>query len=246
MILSREERERPGALLEEVQEVVPLRMEGLHNFIWLFGVIGVIYVMGEYGSQISGSQDVQLLLQVLGMSLMAALSLLTTSREIHSSNRFAWHPIIEVAVIFIGVFITMIPALKFLEARGGELGLSEPWQFFWATGGLSSFLDNAPTYLTFTSLAVGVVNTLDPAASLEAEDLLGLVNHPTGHLLLKAISCGAVFMGANTYIGNGPNFMVKAIAEQNGVPMPHFFGYMLWSVAFLIPLFIVVTLVFFL
>jgi Na+/H+ antiporter NhaD/arsenite permease-like protein len=245
-VLDREELERPGAQLEEVQEVtVPLSIQGLHNFIWLFGVLGTIFVMGQFGPEISSSHDVQLFLQVLGMFLMGALSFLTTSRAIHTSNHFTWHPIIEVAVIFVGVFVTMIPALKFLEVKGGQLGLSEPWQFFWATGMLSSFLDNAPTYLTFSSLAVGVVNQLDAAANLRAENLLGLVDHPVGQTLLTAISCGAVFMGANTYIGNGPNFMVKAIAERHGVPMPHFFGYMLWSVAILIPLFIVVTLIFF-
>lgn len=245
-MLEREERERPGAQLEEVLKVEePLSIGGLHNVVWLLGVIGILFVLGQYGDRVTESPDLRILLQVIGMFLMAALSFLTTSRAIHSSNRFTWHPIVEVAVIFIGVFITMIPALKFLEASGGEMGLSEPWQFFWATGGLSSFLDNAPTYLTFTSLAVGVVNTLDPAANLRAENLLGLVNHPVGHTLLAAISCGAVLMGAVTYIGNGPNFMVKAIAERHGVPMPHFFGYMLWSTGFLVPIFILVALVFF-
>jgi Na+/H+ antiporter NhaD/arsenite permease-like protein len=150
-----------------------------------------------------------------------------------------------VAALFIGIFITMIPALKVLEAKGADLGITQPWQYFWATGMLSSFLDNAPTYLTFASLAVGAVNDMDPNANLSAENLGGLVQHETGVLFLFAISCGAVFMGANTYIGNGPNFMVKAIAEAAGVRMPSFFRYMLWSLMILIPLFVVVTLVFF-
>ena len=179
------------------------------------------------------------------MSAMAALSLWLTPRRVRESNRFTWHPIVEVAVIFIGIFITMIPALKLLELRGHELGLRHPWQYFWATGLLSSFLDNAPTYLTFSSLAVGVVNGLHPGAQLTADRLNGLLGYPEGVLFLTAISCGAVFMGANTYIGNGPNFMVKAIAEENKVRMPSFFGYMLWSGGILIPLFLLVTLVFF-
>jgi Na+/H+ antiporter NhaD/arsenite permease-like protein len=179
------------------------------------------------------------------MAAMAALSLLTTSKQCRTANQFSWGPILEVAALFLGIFITMVPALKVLEAKGSDLGITEPWQFFWATGLLSSLLDNAPTYLTFASLAVGAVNDMDPAARLSADHLGGLVDHPTGALFLIAISCGAVFMGANTYIGNGPNFMVKAIAEASGVRMPSFFRYMVWSGLILLPLFVIVTLVFF-
>jgi Na+/H+ antiporter NhaD/arsenite permease-like protein len=125
----------------------------------------------------------------------------------------------------------MIPALEVLHVRGGELGVRAPWQFFWAAGALSSFLDNAPTYLTFLALAQG----------------LGLASEVVGvpHAILAAISVGAVAMGANTYIGNAPNFMVKAIAEEAKVPMPSFFGYMLYSGAVLVPLFAVATFLFF-
>jgi Na+/H+ antiporter NhaD/arsenite permease-like protein len=179
------------------------------------------------------------------MALMAVLSLLTTRRASRIANQFAWAPIVEVAAIFLGIFVTMVPALKILEIEGAALGVTQPWQYFWASGALSSFLDNAPTYLTFASLAVGAVNDLDPGAGLSADHLGGLVHHPVGSLFLIAISCGAVFMGANTYIGNGPNFMVKAIAEASGVRMPSFFRYMLWSALILLPLFVVVTLVFF-
>jgi Na+/H+ antiporter NhaD/arsenite permease-like protein len=179
------------------------------------------------------------------MAVLAGLSWWLTPPETRAANRFTWGPIVEVGVLFAGIFVTMIPALKLLEIRGGELGLSSPWQYFWATGALSSFLDNAPTYLTFSSLAVGVVNGLHPGAGLTAENLGGLLQYPEGVLFLTAISCGAVFMGANTYIGNGPNFMVKAIAEESGIRMPGFFGYMLWSAGILLPLFAVVTLVFF-
>jgi Na+/H+ antiporter NhaD/arsenite permease-like protein len=136
----------------------------------------------------------------------------------------------------------MIPALAILEARGGELGLTQPWHYFWLTGILSSFLDNAPTYLTFTALAQG---------SLGVPDLAGLMGTaPTGALaapaaFLAAISCGAVFMGANSYIGNAPNFMVRSIAEHTDVRMPSFFGYMGYSAVVLLPVFGVVTLLFF-
>jgi len=247
IVLAREERERPGAQLEEVQQVVePLRIEGGLNFLWLAGVLLVIFSIGSFGkSLISPDEDVLTFHQVVGMLLMAALSLATTRRETRVANGFSWEPIVEVAVVFIGIFVTMIPALKLLEARGGELGVASAWQFFWATGLLSSFLDNAPTYLTFASLAVGVVNEANPGAGLSADALGGLLAHPEGVLYLTAISCGAVFMGANTYIGNGPNFMVKSIAESAGVRMPGFLGYMAWSCLVLLPLFAGVTLVFF-
>jgi Na+/H+ antiporter NhaD/arsenite permease-like protein len=144
---------------------------------------------------------------------------------------------VEVAVVFAGIFATMIPALLILNARGSELGLTSPAQFFWATGLLSSFLDNAPTYLTFASTASAIHGT-------DAANLAQLVATDGGARLLAAISVGAVFMGANTYIGNGPNFMVKAIAEQSGVRMPGFFGYMAWSASVLVPLFGIVTWLF--
>ncbi len=143
----------------------------------------------------------------------------------------------EVAVLFAGIFATMMPALAILNARGGELGLTEPWQFFWASGVLSSFLDNAPTYLTFASAASALVGT-------SASDLSMLVASEQGARLLAAISLGSVLMGANTYIGNGPNFMVKAIAEQDGVRMPGFFGYMAYSGAILLPVFAALTFAF--
>ena len=146
-------------------------------------------------------------------------------------QRLHGYPITEVAVLFFGIFLTMIPALELLRLRGAELGVRQPWQFFWATGALSSFLDNAPTYLAFLALGQG----------------LGLANEVVGvpDAILAAISVGAVAMGANTYIGNAPNFMVKSIAEEAGVKMPSFFGYMLYSGMVLIPLFVAVTILFF-
>ena len=245
-MLNREEKERPGAQLEQVQAVKePMRIDGAINFLWLLGVIAVIYGTGRFGEEITSNEDVRALLQVAGMAAMAGSSLVTTARATRAANHFTWGPILEVAALFFGIFVTMVPALKVLEAEGADLGITQPWQYFWATGLLSSFLDNAPTYLTFSSLAVGAVNDLDATAHLSAENLGGLVLHPVGAAFLVAISCGAVFMGANTYIGNGPNFMVKAIAEAAGVRMPSFFRYMVWSGLILLPLFGVVTLVFF-
>ena len=167
----------------------------------------------------------------LAIVALSVASWLLTDKGLRHANRFTFGPILEVAALFAGIFLTMIPALDYLRAHGAELGVRAPWQFFWATGALSSFLDNAPTYLTFLALGQG----------------LGLSPEVVGvpHTILAAISVGAVFMGANTYIGNGPNFMVRAIAEENGVKMPSFFHYMGYSVSILIPVFVIVTLVFF-
>ncbi len=165
------------------------------------------------------------------MIICTLLSLWLTPASVRQLNRFVWGPIIEVAVLFAAIFITMVPALILLKENGGRFGITEEWQYFWLTGLLSSMLDNAPTYLTMGTLA-GQGNSFAWLAA----------NKPD---LLAAISCGAVFMGANTYIGNGPNFMVKAIAEENAYPMPTFFGYMLYSGVVLLPVFAVVTAVFF-
>jgi Na+/H+ antiporter NhaD/arsenite permease-like protein len=245
VILNKEERERPGAQLEEVQRVKePLRVEGALNLLWLGGVVLVIAGLGTLGPRYLPNQDAQAAAQVGALLGLMALSWFTTARGVHRANHFSWTPIAEVAVVFLGVFVTMIPALRYLEAQGSGLGITQPWQFFWAAGALSSFLDNAPTYLTFASLAVGVVNQTSGTA-FAADNLGPLAAHPHGATLLAAVSTGAVLMGAVTYIGNGPNFMVKAIAEQRHVTMPGFFGYMLWSFAILLPIFLVATFVFF-
>jgi Na+/H+ antiporter NhaD/arsenite permease-like protein len=212
-----------------VAHAVPVHVAGKRNLAYLAGVVLLLLLAGTLG--------LPLWVQVLGMAAFALVAFLTTPRALREENSFAWGPIVEVAVVFAGIFATMIPALELLNARGAALGLHQPWQFFWASGLLSSFLDNAPTYLAFASAASGLVGT-------NAEHLGELLATPHGLLLLEAISLGSVFMGANTYIGNGPNFMVKAIAEQGGVSMPSFLGYMAWSGAVLLPLFVVVTLVF--
>lgn len=245
-VFNKEERERPGSQLEDVQAVkVPLRVRGALNLLLLAGVTLLVFGVGASAERFHLGEDAQKLLQVGGLGLLAGLSLALTPRTVREANRFTWGPIVEVSVIFVGVFVTMVPALKILEVRGAEFGVAHPWQFFWASGMLSSILDNAPTYLTFSAAAVGVVNHLDPAAAISPGDLGALTRHAAGATLLSAVSCGSVLMGANTYIGNGPNFMVKAIAEEAKVKMPGFFGYMAWSGAVLIPLFVMVTMLFF-
>jgi Na+/H+ antiporter NhaD/arsenite permease-like protein len=215
-------RESPADLLRDVSAVRPLKIEGWGNLALLGGVVAGVAWLGTPWREVA-------LVGLTGVSLAA------TPAERRRANRFTFHPILEVAALFAGIFVTMLPALDLLRARGAELGVREPWQFFWATGALSSFLDNAPTYLTFLALAQGVAAT----AGLPAE----VVGVP--HELLAGVSLGAVFMGANTYIGNGPNFMVRAIAEERGLRMPSFGGYLLYSGAVLVPVFVVITLVFF-
>jgi Na+/H+ antiporter NhaD/arsenite permease-like protein len=205
-------------LVRDEAELNPLRLEGTLNFVWLAGVVlGVALLRAPWREAL-----------ILGLT---GLSLWQTPRAVRRANGFTPHPMIEVAVLFLGIFFTMIPALELLRTRGGGLGVREPWQFFWATGMLSSFLDNAPTYLTFFALGQGLQL---------ADEVVGMP-----HAVLAAISVGAVFMGANTYIGNAPNFMVKAIAEEVGIRMPSFFGYMLYSTGILLPIFAALTWLFF-
>ena len=222
----------------------PLRVEGGLNLLWLAGMVGFVFLMGSYGERLLGDGALRAAVQISGMLGFALLSFNATAAHVHEINRFSWEPVLEVAAVFVGVFITMVPAMSFLAERGSALGITKPWQFFWASGALSSVLDNAPTYLMFASLATGVAG--GPGATALSPDNLGaLAAHPVGRELLTAISCGAVFMGAVTYMGNGPNFMVKAIAEQHRVRMPSFFGYTLWSFAILMPIFAIVSHVFF-
>jgi Na+/H+ antiporter NhaD/arsenite permease-like protein len=240
VVLSREEKEVPEeALLQEVLEHQPFAIEGWHNFLLLGGV--VLVILGKGGGWGNGGADWPYGVQEALMLALAVASYLTTKRPVHRANHFTFGPIIEVAVLFAGIFATMTAPLLILNARGASLGLVQPWHFYWATGTLSSFLDNAPTYLSFAAAAAGQVgvSVIDPHYLAEVLAKAG------GRELLTAISCGAVMMGANTYIGNGPNFMVKAIAEHRGVKMPSFFAYTLYSISILLPIFVVVTLVFF-
>jgi len=211
-------REARADLKRDFYEVRRLRVAGKENLLLLAGVLASVAFLKAPWREAA-------------IVALAVFSWFRTDPELHETNRFTFHPILEVAALFSGIFVTMLPALHILQARGAELGVREPWQFFWATGTLSSFLDNAPTYLTFLALARSLHLPADVVGVPDA--------------LLTAISLGAVFMGANTYIGNGPNFMVRSIAEERGVTMPSFGGYMMYSGAVLIPVFVVVTLVFF-
>jgi Na+/H+ antiporter NhaD/arsenite permease-like protein len=247
VVFNREEIDRPGSQLEEVQKHQPLKIRGLFNFALLAGIVVTIFAAGR--GMFNGGNSWPFGIQESLMAILAVASYVLTPKENHTDNRFTFGPIIEVAVLFAGIFVTMAPALLILNAWGQgyrdvlgvKFGMSEPWQFFWAAGALSSFLDNAPTYLTFAATAAGLHGV--PAEGRYLHYFLA--TGPEAARLLAAISCGAVFMGANSYIGNGPNFMVKAIAEENGVKMPSFFGYMLYSGGILIPLFILVTVIFF-
>jgi Na+/H+ antiporter NhaD/arsenite permease-like protein len=211
-------REPLAAIRRDRSHVEPLRVRGGLNAVWLVGVVLAVALLAAPWRE-------------LLIVALTAVSLKLTPHRIRRDNGFSAGPMIEVAVLFAGIFLTMIPALDLLRLRGDELGVRAPWQFFWASGALSSFLDNAPTYLTFLALGQGL--------RLPGE----VVGVPAA--ILVAISVGSVAMGANTYIGNAPNFMVKAIAEEAGVKMPSFFGYMLYSGTILLPLFAIVTLVFF-
>ena len=170
------------------------------------------------------------------MIALTIASVVFGPRPARKANGFTYGPILEVAILFGGIFITMVPALALLEARGSELGLDQPWQFFLITGGLSSMLDNAPTYLTFLSTAMGLDFEQTGLVMLELTD--GAVPE----IFLVAISTAAVFMGANTYIGNGPNFMVKAIAEDSGYKMPSFFGFAAKAVVTLSPIYVAMVI----
>jgi Na+/H+ antiporter NhaD/arsenite permease-like protein len=230
-VFRKEDLARPIDLDElAVAHEVPVHVAGKLNFVWLGGVVAVLLAAGTFALP-AGAQEA-------GMVAMVVLAWVTTPRALREENGFGFGPLVEVAALFAGIFATMIPALAVLNARGGALGVDAQWEFFWATGLLSSFLDNAPTYLTFAAVGSGLVGA-------DASNLGELLAHPDGPAILKAVSAGAVLMGANTYIGNGPNFMVKAIAELGGVPMPSFFRYMLWSGLILVPLFVAVTLIFF-
>jgi len=249
-VLYRRER-APGSDTGPESSQEPLRIDGLFNLIFLAGIVGAVLMSGlvrlGHVNILGVHVEFQNLLRDVTIVIMGLLSLQFTpmSGELRRANGFTWFPIVEVAKIFAGIFMTIVPALAILKAGSeGNLGflidaVKEPLHYFWITGGLSSFLDNAPTYLTFLNTALANFYVGKP----ELEAVHALINDQ--HTYLLAISCGAVFMGANTYIGNAPNFMVRSIAEENGVRMPSFFGYMAWSCVILIPLFVLVTFIFF-
>jgi Na+/H+ antiporter NhaD/arsenite permease-like protein len=236
-------RKEPNeGLIRDVADYIPMRIKGWANFLLLGGVMATVLV-SDYLADAGKVIHFPFIREVI-LVILALISLRLCPRGPRAANKFCWPPIVEVAVLFAGIFATMIPALALLEAKGASIGLTQPWQYYWASGGLSSFLDNAPTYLTFTSVAQGLTG-LESVGALTASQVMPNLGF-TPAQFLAAISCGAVMMGANTYIGNAPNFAVKCIAEREGVKMPSFFGYMGYSVAVLLPIFAVVTVIFFL
>lgn len=223
----------------DATHIEPLRLRGSLNFLWLLCVVLAVALIVPDKALFGTSFVVPDFLREGVMLAFVGLAWITTSPRIRRENNFDFFAITEVAVLFIGIFITMQAPIEILNAKGPELHLTKPWQFFWATGGLSSFLDNAPTYVVYFKTA-GTLAPEGMAMMGNVDTLLNTIPIP----LLFAVSLGAVFMGANTYIGNGPNFMVKSIAEQSGVKMPSFFGYMLYSIGILIPLFLLITVIF--
>ncbi len=231
-------------------EKAPLRLTGTYNFIFLAGVVGAVLMSGiaDLGevSTFGIHRAVQDWLRDGLLIVMGIASLWATPRTLREENEFSWFPIVEVAFLFIGIFITMIPCLLLLKAGPNGAfaflinAVKQPWHYFWVTGMLSAFLDNAPTYLTFFNTALGSFYAGLPEAT--SVPLLMTENA----VYLKAVSTGAVFFGACSYIGNAPNFMVRSIASEAGIEMPSFFGYIFkYSLLVLIPVFVVVTLIFF-
>lgn len=230
-------------LSADTREVEPIRITGKINFLFLLGVIlSVAFVNDGFIPAMKSNPEIGYeapmwlkFLREIILLLLISLSLYSTQKKVREQNKFSWRPIIEVAVVFLGIFITMVPTMLYLAKNAASFGFSEPWQFYYAAGSLSSFLDNAPTAVAFHGVAVGLVNGGQAIA-----EIAGIPE-----ILLKAIAMGSVFFGAMTYIGNGPNFMVKAIAEESGIKMPSFFGYMFkFSLIVLLPIYILVQLLF--
>jgi Na+/H+ antiporter NhaD/arsenite permease-like protein len=224
-------------------------VEGLHNSIFLMIIIGAVFLKEPVREMV--------------MIFAAAMSYFTTKRQIHEKNQFTFIPIKEVAILFAAIFATMVPALDWLELNALSLGISEPGHYYWCSGILSAILDNAPTYLNFLSASFGL-HGLSVDNPLHMQAMLGMLSAPqiehlqflqATHLkpltmqswkYIQAISAGAVMFGAMTYIGNGPNFMVKSIAEQQNVKTPHFMEYIIfYSIPVLVPLFLVIWVIFF-
>ena len=222
----------------EEDEAVKISLSGATNFFFLSAILMSVAFINPHEipamSEESAPWYIRFLREVVLVTI-TLLSLVSTSRKIRKKNHFSWEPILEVAILFVGIFVTMTPALLFLNENASALGISKPIQFFFTSGALSSFLDNAPTAVAFHTVAGGL-----PIA----EGVTIVAGIPDS--LLRAIALGSVLFGAMTYIGNGPNFMVKAVAENDGVRMPSFFGYIFkFSLIVLLPTYILVALVFF-
>lgn len=229
-------REPKENLAKDNSETSSISFGGLINIFWLLCVIcSTMFINPKYIPAM-GEHDAPFYLKLLrewAFITIIVLSMVTTKKQTRVENNFSWTPILEVACVFCGIFATMTPALLFLQQN--PLPVTEPWQFVYCTGVLSSFLDNAPTAMVFHATATTLADASSTTLVAGIEEVL-----------LKAISMGAVFFGALTYIGNGPNFMVKSIAEQSGIKMPSFFGYMgKFSLIICLPIYIIVQLIFF-
>jgi len=230
-------KEPIAALRADNIEKTPIKVTGTINFLYIFMIVASVVFLNEGYIPVMGEHDCPIYIKfVREYALLAIilLSLFTTNKEVRPANKFSWAPILEVAILFVGIFTTMTPALIFLNTHAAALGLDQPWQFMYCTGALSSFLDNAPTAVAFHTVASGL-------PVVDGATIVAGIPEP----FLRAISLGAVFFGAMTYIGNGPNFMVKSIAEENGINMPGFFGYIAkFSLCVLLPVYIIVQLIF--
>lgn len=224
-------KEKPEKIALDRTNIRPIRIQGKLNFLWLIGVVlAVAFINEQYIGLINSNAHFRFLREAV-ILIMVVLSLLFTPRLVRVSNNFTWEPIKEVAYLFIGIFVTMVPCLLYLQENAKHLGVNAPSQFYYAAGALSSVLDNTPTAVTFHSLALGLGHIAEVAGIPVA--------------LLRAICIAAVFFGSLTYIGNGPNFMVKSVAEENNIKMPDFFSYIFkFSIIVLLPVFIIVQWLF--
>ncbi|MCQ2308692.1 MAG: sodium:proton antiporter [Bacteroidales bacterium] len=234
-------KENKLSLRRDAAEREPLKIDGKINFVLLLGVIASVAFINKNYFVVSDdpakNDNMLKLIQSGALIIIGLLSMLLTNKKTRfEDNKFSWTPILEVAALFIGIFITMVPALMYLQNNAPNMGLEKDYQFYYMTGALSSFLDNTPTALAFHSVALG----------LDYTGFAGTMVAGVPEFLLRAISTAAVFFGAMTYIGNGPNFMVKAIAEQSGIKMPDFFKYIYkFAIIFVLPVYVIVQLIFF-
>ncbi|MFT3782679.1 MAG: sodium:proton antiporter [Nibricoccus sp.] len=223
-------KKMPKKVQAEVAEPDTWRFDGGINVLFLFAIIGAVFIPDKF------------FLREIVMLGSAAASYFLTPKTVHEQNAFSFGPIKEVAFLFVGIFATMMPALNYIDKHGDEFHVKKPLQYYFASGSLSSVLDNAPTYATFLRLAEATAQKDRPAdfpaeIKQESDAVHVLINHPLDRLLVIAVSLGSVFFGAMTYIGNGPNFMVKSIAESSDVKVPTFFGYIVkYSLPILLPI----------
>jgi Na+/H+ antiporter NhaD/arsenite permease-like protein len=233
-------RETKKDVAVDESTIIPITFSGMHNLILLVGVVFTVATVIPHHHFMATSLVSKPWVREIVMLMLAAIAYATTRPQIRQDNQFNFGAIAEVAALFLGIFVTMTALTEWLN--NSSFAVEKPWHYFWTSGALSSFLDNAPTYAVFFELAKHSTEMM----RLHPSQVLALTGGDfISNTLLMAVSAGSVFMGANSYIGNAPNFMVKRIADDAGVKMPSFFGYMAYSIFILVPLFILITLVFF-